>query len=86
MSDMKLTTEQRIAALERENTVLQDKLKLMHKMLKEQRQLINDYIMQRMAAPATDEQHTVNTKSDEDAMYTFVCQQRFDRIIHLARF
>ena len=47
---MRLTIEQRLAALERDNVVLHDTVKLLHKLLKEQRQLINDYITQVLSA------------------------------------
>lgn len=45
-SSMRFTTEQRLAALERENAVLHDTTRLLHRMLKEQQQLINDSIIQ----------------------------------------
>ncbi|MFC1636883.1 hypothetical protein ACFL5Z_18825 [Planctomycetota bacterium] len=45
-STMRFTTEQRLAALERQNVILDDTTQLLHWMLKEQRQLINDYIIQ----------------------------------------
>ena len=41
---MRLTIEQRVAALERQNVVLEGKVMLLYKLLKEQQQLINDYI------------------------------------------
>jgi uncharacterized coiled-coil protein SlyX len=74
---MKLTSEQRIAALEREQIILQDTIKVLHKMLKEQRQLINDYITHKVASS---EEHakTGNNSRSEDVLYTFVCKQRFD--------
>ncbi len=74
---MRLTSEQRIAALEREHIILQDTIKLLHKMLKEQRQLINDYITHKVTSLDDTTQHSNNGRS-EDALYTFVCRQRFD--------
>ena len=74
---MRLTSEQRIAALEREHIILQDTIKLLHKMLKEQRQLINDYITHKVTSLDDTAQHSNNGRS-EDALYTFVCRQRFD--------
>ncbi len=74
---MKLTSEQRIAALEREQIILQDTIKVLHKMLKEQRQLINDYITHKVSSSEEDEKHVNNGRS-VDALYTFVCKQRFD--------
>ena len=77
--DLRLTTEQRIAALERANVVLRDRTKILHNMLKHQRQLINDYITQTIAL-AGEEKHTANAARPEDALYTFVCRQRFERM------
>lgn len=74
---MRLTSEQRIAALERDNVVLNDTIKLLHKLLKEQKQLINDYITQKVSS--TENQQNGNSRP-EDALYTFVCKQRFDRL------
>jgi uncharacterized coiled-coil protein SlyX len=74
---MRLTSEQRIAALEREHIVLQDTIKLLHRMLKEQRQLINDYITHKVSSSDEGNQQGKNGRS-EDALYTFVCKQRFD--------
>lgn len=74
---MRLTSEQRIAALEREHIILQDTIKVLHKMLKEQRQLINDYITHKVSSLDEDSQQGNNGRS-EDALYTFVCKQRFD--------
>ena len=74
---MRLTSEQRIAALEREHIILQDTIKLLHKMLKEQRQLINDYITHKVSSSDENNQQGNNGRS-EDALYTFVCKQRFD--------
>ncbi|MHC4558498.1 MAG: hypothetical protein ACYTFW_11605 [Planctomycetota bacterium] len=53
---MRLTIEQRLSALERDNVVLHDTAKLLHKLLKEQRQLINDYITQVLSANDSEEQ------------------------------
>ena len=74
---MRLTSEQRIAALERELVVLQDTIKVLHRMLKEQRQLINDYITHKVSSLDEGNQQGNNGRS-EDALYTFVCKQRFD--------
>lgn len=51
LGNVRFTTEQRIATLERENVVLHDTTRLLHQMLKEQRGIINDFIMQTIAAP-----------------------------------
>lgn len=74
---MRLTSEQRITALEREQIILQDTIKLLHKMLKEQRQLINDYITHKVAATEEDQKTDDNGRT-ENALFTFVCKQRFD--------
>ena len=76
--EMKLTLEQRLQALERENTVMQEKLKIMHKLFKEQSTLINDYILQRVSSAS----HGSSGNGDrpEDAVYTFICKKRLDRI------
>ena len=77
--DLRLTTEQRIAALERANVVLSDRTKILHDMLKQQRQLINDHITQTIALAGEEEQAT-GAGRPEDALYTFVCRQRFERM------
>ena len=74
---MRLTSEQRIAALERDNIVLHDTIKLLHKLMKEQKQLINDYITQKVSS--VEDQHN-SSRHPEDVLYTFVCKQRFDRL------
>ncbi len=45
VTNMRLTVEQRLQALERDTVVLQDTIKLLHKLLREQRALISDYIL-----------------------------------------
>ena len=76
---MRLTTEQRIAALERDNVVLHDTIKLLHKLLKDQQQLINEYITQKMMSS----NGNVGQKGKvctTDAQYTFKCKRRFEMI------
>ncbi len=75
---MRLTIEQRVAALERETVVLRDTIKMLHKLLKEHRQLIKDYIMQQVGTAGNADQNS--GLRPEDALYTFICKQRFDRI------
>ncbi len=77
VTKMRLTIEQRIAALERENVVLHDRVTILHKLLKEQRELINDYIT-RSVGSATKGQ-SGNFRA-EDAQFTFICKRRFDRL------
>ena len=74
---MRLTIEQRLAALERENVVLQDRVTMLHQLLKEQRQLINDYITQRVTSANEAEFHNGKLRP-EDALYTFICKKKFD--------
>lgn len=76
---MRFTMEQRIAALERDNVVLHDTIDLLHRLLKEHRQLINEYITQQMTAAERSVDETGDVRP-EDALYTFVCRQRFDRM------
>lgn len=77
--DLRLTTEQRIAPLERANVVLSDRTKILHNMLKQQRQLINDYITQTIAL-AGEERQAADSGRPEDALYTSVCRQRFEQM------
>jgi len=76
---MRLTTEQRLAALERGNVVLQDTIKLLHKLLKEQQQLINEYITQKMMSSNENSGQKGNV-CPGTAQYTFKCKRRFERI------
>ena len=76
---MRLTIEQRVRALERENVVLQDTLKLLHKLLKEQRGLINEYITHNVASSSQRQWQESNGRLP-GAVYTFRCKERFDRI------
>ena len=75
---MRLTLEQRLQALERDNTVLQEKLKILHTLVKEQSTLINDYILQRVSSAS----HGSSGYGDrpEAAVYTFICKKRLDPI------
>jgi len=77
---MRLTIEQRLAALERDNVVLHDTIKLLHKLLKQQRALINDYITQKVTSVAAGDEEISGSLRPEDALYTFRCRQRFDRV------
>ncbi len=77
---MRLTVEQRLRALERENVVLGDTLNVLHRLVKEQGHLINEYIVRRMAAAGTDQGQNGENARPEEELYTFVCQQRFDKI------
>jgi SMC interacting uncharacterized protein involved in chromosome segregation len=76
---MRLTIEQRITAMERQNVVLEGKIMLLHKLLKEQHQLIHDYITQRVGSANQTETRSGNTRP-EDVLYTVVCKRKFDRL------
>jgi hypothetical protein len=80
VNKMVLTREQRIASLEREIVVLKDTIKLLHKMLKEQRQLIHDYITQKVAAGNGRNGYNGEDGRPEDAIYTFICKKRMDKL------
>jgi hypothetical protein len=75
----RLTTQQRLAALERENVVLRDKLKTLHSMLKEQRQLIAEYITQQVLR-ADGDRATASQAESAETVGHFVCQRRFEQL------
>ncbi|MFQ6036099.1 MAG: hypothetical protein ACE5NM_09685 [Sedimentisphaerales bacterium] len=77
---MRLTIEQRLESLERDVVVLQDTMKLLHKLLKQQRELINDYITQKVTSAKFSDKESEEDARPEDALYIFTCRQRFDRI------
>lgn len=77
---MRLTTEQRLQALERDAVVFHDTIKLLHKLLKEQEELINEYIVRKIASADADDVHKRKNARPEKELYTFVCQQRFDKL------
>ena len=80
--NMRFTVEQRLAQLERENIILHDTTKMLHRMLKEQQQLIRDYISQILVSDEGNEAQNeqVQTERAERAQYTFTCMKRFDRL------
>lgn len=77
---MRLTTEQRLQALERDIVVLHDMMKMLHRMLKDQGQLINEYIVRRIANVNAAEGGEGANGRPEQELYTFVCQKRFDKL------
>ena len=77
---MRLTIEQRLQALERDTVVLHDTVKLLHKLLKEQGELISSYIVQKVASANANDEHNAKNTRPEEELYTFVCKQRFDKI------
>lgn len=76
---MRLTREQRIAALERENVVLRDKMELLHAMLKQQRQIIKEYIVQQITRVEGHQQGDAASASS-GAHSAFVCRRRFEQM------
>ena len=76
---MRLTVEQRLQFLERDMVVLQDTIKLLHKLLKDQKGLISEYIVRKVTSVNADDEDKAETRPEEE-LYTFVCQQRFDRM------
>jgi len=72
---MRLTIQQRLQAMERETIVLHDMIKILHKLVKEQGALINEFIVQNVA----DEPGNGRGESESE-LYKFVCQRRFERI------
>jgi hypothetical protein len=77
---MRFTVEHRLRALERENIVLHDTIKLLHKLLKEQGELIRDYIARKIASPAGIEPYQITDNGSCNGTYTSVCRQKFDGI------
>lgn len=77
---MRLTVEQRLQALERDAVVFHDTVKLLHKLLKNQEKLINEYIVRKIASANADSKHTEENLRPEQELYTFVCQRRFDKL------
>ncbi|MHC4664718.1 MAG: hypothetical protein ACYS9T_02020 [Planctomycetota bacterium] len=80
VGEMRLTIEQRLQALERDTVVLRDTIKLLHKLLKDQGNLISEYIVQKVAAAEGMEETNGGNGRPEQELYTFVCKQRFDKI------
>ncbi|UCE48868.1 MAG: hypothetical protein JSW47_01750 [Phycisphaerales bacterium] len=80
--NMRFTVEQRLAHLERENVILHDSTQMLHRMLKEQQELIKDYIAQILVSGDESEEQNerVRTERAEKAQYTFTCMQRFERL------
>lgn len=77
---MRFTIEQRLQALERDAVVFHDTAKLLHKLLKEQEKLINEYIVRKVASANSVDEHNGNNTRPERELYTFVCQRRFDKL------
>ena len=72
---MKLTFEQRLREVERDNAVLHGTIEMLHKLLKEQGKLISEYITLKMGAAEDN-----GNGRPEEQLYTFVCRRRFDQV------
>jgi hypothetical protein len=78
---MRLTVDQRLTALEREVVVLHDTLKLLHKLIKDQGHLINDFIVHKVTAANDSAGGGEGGNGRPEAeVYTFICQRRFEKI------
>ncbi len=77
---MRLTINQRLQALERETVVLHDTIRLLHKLLKEQGVLINEYIVDRVAQTNANGDTEAGNGRPEQELYAFVCKRRFDKL------
>ena len=76
---IRLTVEQRLQVIKREVAVLQETTKLLHRMLKDQSELITEYITKQVISAGDSRANEARTRP-EDALYAFVCRKRFDRI------
>jgi len=87
---MRLTVEQRLRELEREVIVLQETVQLLYRLLKEHKLLIENYVLEKLTAPCSDQSKTNQVQGPEIAACTFICQRRLNRletdIIKLRRF
>ncbi len=73
------TAEQRLTALEGTVAGLSEKIDTLHKMLKEQTDLVNEYVS-KQAAAGNATANRVGGLSPEDVLYTFVCRRKFDHL------
>lgn len=72
------TAEQRLASLETDVAGLNETITRLYRMLKEQGELISEYITKQLVAGGpTGEQAGL---SPEDALFTFVCRRKFDQV------
>ena len=72
------TTEQRLAAVETNVAGLRETTDRLYKMLKEQGELISEYVTKQLVG--SDSRDHRGGVSAEDALFTFVCRRKFDQI------
>jgi hypothetical protein len=73
------SAEQRLAALEGTVASLTETMEGLHKMLREQGDLINEYITKQLVASGSKADQGGGL-SPEDALFTFVCRRKFDQV------
>ncbi len=73
------TTEQRLVALEASVASLGATVDKLHKMVREQGDLIREYTTTQLAAGSSKSSPS-SSISPEDAIFTFVCRRRFDHV------
>jgi hypothetical protein len=73
------TAQQRLAALEENVAGLREMIDTLHRMLKEQENLIREYITKQLTTGDPSGNHAGGI-SPEDALFTFVCRRKFDQV------
>ncbi len=73
------SAEQRLAALEGTVAGLTETMERLQKMLREQGDLINEYITKQLVASGSKAGQSGDL-SPEDALFTFVCRRKFDHL------
>ncbi len=71
--------EQRLTALEGSVADLSEANDRLYRMLKEQGELINEYITRQLVAGGSDRQQDKRLPP-EDALFTFVCRRKFNQV------
>lgn len=73
------SAEQRLAALEGTVAGLTETIERLYKILREQGDLINEYITKQLVASGSKAEQSGGL-SPEDALFTFVCRRKFDQV------
>jgi hypothetical protein len=71
--------EQRLASVERDIANLAGAVDRLYEMIREQGQLIGEYVTKQLVAAGQGEGDTGEV-SPEDALFTFVCRRKFDTL------